>query len=197
MGEPAETSQFNFPVEKSPSQRWRTKDIIQRWKSLQLYFKQCSVKWFAGEGGKGSWLSLARLWQRQQRVLLESFAATLLGTSRASPLEHWVTAEEPALNTGIKMSPQGKKWVLHLLMQLHTESTDLWQPGRRKALWQGEPGALWLWPWHWELRRFWYPDCSSFKPFFFPMSWALSFKFLAVPLWQVECECFIEHSSGW
>lgn len=36
------------------------------------------------------------------------------------------------------MSPEGKKWVLHLLMQLHTESTDLWQSGRCKLVWQGE-----------------------------------------------------------
>lgn len=36
------------------------------------------------------------------------------------------------------MSPRGKKWVLHLLMQLHSESTDLWQSGRCKLVWQGE-----------------------------------------------------------
>lgn len=36
------------------------------------------------------------------------------------------------------MSPEGKKWVLHLLMQLHTESTSLWQAGRCKLVWQRE-----------------------------------------------------------
>lgn len=96
----------------------------------------------------------------------------------ASAEPHLCSTEEPALNTGIKMSPQGKKWVLHLLMQLHTGSTDLWQPGRCKALWQGQPGALWLSPWHCELGWFWFLQTL----FFCPGSWAVSLKFLAIPL---------------
>lgn len=82
------------------------------------------------------------------------------------------------------MSPQGKKWVLHLLMQLHTESTDLWQSGRCKLVWQREASGTVIMTLALEAWIIVVPSLQLLQPLFFfpPLSCSVSLKFFAIPL---------------